>query len=1609
MTQASLTYIDGLLEKILLTVDTVERSSFAFFAHHFFKRFSFETLEAFSEETWKKLLFQAWVFYKTCSPHQRVKVSCVLEDLQTSQGLFQGTSLLIFNPNVPFLVDSLQHALQREHLGVSLLCHPVFVTKRDHQGHLLNLAPAKASLPDAAEESFIFCLLHEALTPSETLEVTAKIEQLFERVTCVVKDWPDMRACARELARALPVQKEGLVGEIGSFFQWIDGGHFTFLGYSRHIMNSQGEISLDPQAISLGLLRNAPQDWPSLLFDGIQQTSKMRHLLNSAEPRLLITKTSQKSPILRPEFMDAIGFKILDDAGRVIGLHHFLGFFTARAYTQSARDIPLVRLKVREVLEKSGLDASWHDGKRLIHILETLPRDELFQSTAEDLLSLGTLGLEFQMSGPVRLFVRVDMFERYISCFIYVPRDHYRAGLRYQMGEFLASFFEGALVTSHVHLESLPFAWIHCLIHLPKPFSKDISLPLLEQQLTALSVTWEDRLKTVWIRVMGEKKGYALFRQSRLAFPKSYEEYCTPEEAVQDFEEIKIAFEKKHLRLFLKLLPGEEKVVSLKIYSPTTSIPLSDMIPALENMGFKVLTEIPFKIQIIPGEQEGWIHIIKAQIGHVELTEQTAELLADTFRKVWLHETENDGFNRLVLTAGLTWRECFVFRAYTKYLKQIQVSYSQSYVEEVLNNHHTVLKGLLRLFHYRFDPLFAHRRQELQAQELQTLQVLLSHITHPNEERVLQYFLNLILATLRTNFYQKNADGSSKPYVSFKFDCHAIDHLPRPLPLYEIFVYSSRMEGLHLRGGKVARGGIRWSDRLEDYRTEVLDLMKTQMVKNSVTVPVGSKGAFVVKTSGLDAASQNQEGISCYEIFIRGLLDLTDNRVEREIVPPPDIVPWDEPDPYLVVAADKGTAARSNDANALAEKYHFWLRDAFASGGIHGYNHKKMAITSRGAWKSVEHHFKEIGLDPQTTPFTVVGIGDMSGDVFGNGMLLSRHIKLVAAFDHRHIFLDPDPDIVKSYQERERLFHLPLSSWEDYDRKALSPGGGIFSRELRSIVLSPQIREWLGVREETMTPDALIRVLLRASVDLLWLGGIGTFVKASTENDAQVGDRANDSVRVQGNELKARVVVEGGNLGFTQRGRIEYALTGGRINTDALDNSAGVDCSDHEVNLKILFEGLIQRQEMTLEDRNKLLESMTDDVASLVLMDNYWQNQAVALAYSKGVQLLEEHGRLMRTLESKGILDRALEALPTDDVLQQRKALKLGLTRPELCVLLAYSKIVLYHQLVASDLLADPLIERVLYKYFPRVVTEKFAQACANHPLKREIVATLVTNIIVNTLGPSFVNEVCELTGALPPQVVRAIWVTRKVLKLGELEDAYLHLTNPLLQQQALWFMDSVMKRLVIWFLRQENMDAPIADIVARYRAGFDELRLNILEFLPKNYLEPLTQSLALFFETEEARGIGQTLLIYDPLSFAPDMIQVSGSLKKPLVHVARLYYALGEFLGLRWVQRMSHELPLDTSWNQKAFREIREQMLLIQQQLALYILSSYPIKRFEEEGILQMWEKDRQLILSRYRGILAEVQKNPLTDLAPLVVLGRELERLYEKTAGMCTMTVSY
>ena len=1019
----------------------------------------------------------------------------------------------------------------------------------------------------------------------------------------------------------------------------------------------------------------------------------------------------------------------------------------------------------------------------------------------------------------------------------------------------------------------------------------------------------------------------------------------------------------------------------------------------LENMGLKVEDESPSKIKPATGERV-WLHDFGMLHDGTELDlDRIRQRFQDAFLRVWQGDVENDGFNRLVLRAGLSWREIVILRAYCKYLRQAGVTFSQTYMESALAENSPIAKVLVRLFHVRFDPDHAGDRDDAEKRLVAEIGQALDAVANLDEDRILRSFLGVIRATLRTNYYQAAADGSSKPYLSFKFDPSLIPELPEPRPMFEIFVYSPRVEGVHLRGGPVARGGLRWSDRREDFRTEVLGLVKAQMVKNAVIVPVGSKGGFVAKalpSSGEREAVMN-EVVACYRTFIRGLLDLTDNFVGGAIVPPPNLVRHDEDDPYLVVAADKGTATFSDIANGIAEEYGFWLGDAFASGGSQGYDHKKMGITAKGAWESVKRHFRERGVDTQTTEFSVVGIGDMGGDVFGNGMLLSEHIKLVAAFNHMHIFLDPDPDPAASYKERKRLFELPRSSWADYDQGVLSKGGSVYPRSAKSIELSPEVRRVLGVDAKAMTPNELIRVILKAPVDLLWNGGIGTYIKASDEVQSDAGDRANDAVRVDAAELRCKVIGEGGNLGVTQRGRIEFALKGGYVNTDAIDNAGGVDCSDHEVNIKILLNAVVADGDMTVKQRNKQLENMTDEVAALVLRNNYLQTQALSAARAQAPALLDVHSRFIEKLERDGSLDRAIEFLPSNEAIEERAAIGRGLCEPELSVLLAYCKITLFQELLDSDLSGDPVIAGELVSYFPKPLRDGFRDEMPKHRLCNEIISTNLANSMVNRVGITFAFRLSEETGAVASDIARAYTAAREVFDMENLWTQIEALDNRVpAQTQTMMLLEArkLVERASRWLLRNRPRPLDVAAAVSYFTPGVSILAGALGELVGSGSQAQLAA------DTEKlvAEGVPEALAVrvcgFDELLSALDIVAVATSTRRTVEEVAAVYFNLGAKLELHWLRDQIVALPRENRWQALARAALRDDLYSQTSVLTADVLRTES-KENDAESRIEAWFAQNWTPVALCRQVLADLKSAGALDFSMLSVAMREIRAL--------------
>jgi glutamate dehydrogenase len=1500
------------------------------------------------------------------------------------------TAIEIVNDDMPFLVDSVTMEVNRQGLTLHLLIHPVLRALRDAKGELLSIFQPNES-SEGRLESFMHLEVDRQSDPAKLAELEAGIAKVLADARAAVEDWRAMQARMLNVAGGLDSARAGVqdaeLEEGRAFIAWLLDDHFTFLGcrdYELATVKGEDVLRIVPGS-GLGILRERGET-VSASFATLPPEARKRARVQEL---LVLTKANARSTVHRPGHLDYVGIKQFDAAGNVRGETRFLGLYTHKAYSESPMQVPLLRRKLGDVIERAGLLPAGYSGKALASILESYPRDELLQIGAEDLYRHARAILQLGDRQRLRLLVRQDPYARFVSCLIFVPRERYNTELRQRLQRILTEAFNGVSSEFDVDLSAATLGRILMRIRTrPGEMTAQPDLKGLEQRLVEAMRRWEDDLHAALVERHGEERAAKLFRGYERAFPAGYREEYTVRDAVTDIEMIEALAPQPDLGMNLYAPQAEPGILRFKIYRRGSRVPLSDSLPMLERLGVRVFFEHPHKV-----EPAGSAPVRVVDFGVVLPSgalplEQVREHFHEAFLGMFSGTVEADSLNRLVLTAGLGSREIRVLRAYARYLRQGTSTFSLAYVEQALVANPRIAALLVRLFFTKFSENERQGEEKL-ATEIATA---LDEVQNLDEDRILRSFLAVIQATTRSNFFM------SKPYVSFKLDPKRVPGLPEPRPMFEIWVYSPRVEAVHLRGGPVARGGIRWSDRMEDFRTEVLGLMKAQMVKNVVIVPVGAKGGFVVKQPPAgDREALMKEGVACYQTFLRGLLDVTDNRVDGKVVPPRDVARHDGDDPYLVVAADKGTATFSDIANAVAAEYGFWLGDAFASGGSAGYDHKKMAITARGAWESVKRHFRELGVNTQTTDFTVAGIGDMSGDVFGNGMLLSRHIKLVAAFDHRHVFLDPSPDVEKSFKERSRLFSLPRSSWADYDPKLISRGGGVFPRSAKSIPLSPESQKILAVNASALAPNELISAILKAPVDLLYNGGIGTYVKAKTQSHADVGDRANDAIRVNGADLRCGVVAEGGNLGFTQLGRIEYALKGGRINTDAIDNSAGVSSSDHEVNIKILLNAPVREGKLTGEERNALLATMTDEVAALVLRDNYFQTQSLAVSGVLAPSLLDAQERFIRSLEKAGRLNRALEFLPNDEEFAERRAAKIGLTAPERAVLLAYSKIALKEELVGSNVPDDPFIGTALERYFPVPLRSRYRTQIHAHPLRREIIATHVTNSMINRVGSTFVHRLQDETGAAAPDVVRAYLITREVFGLVDLWQAVEALDDKVPDRiQTAMVIDAgrLISRATLWFLRNRSHLANLSRSIEHWCSGAERVAALFPQILPDAEQAAFSTAASRLEKEGVPRELATRVAATDPLFNALDIVEVADQLKRDIAQVARVHFALAGELDFPWLRSSIGILPADSHWDTLAKAALRDDLASMLRALTADALRT-DASPSDPAALITAWKTRQAVLYERFRQVLTDLRAAESPDLAMLSVAMRELRNL--------------
>jgi glutamate dehydrogenase len=1511
------------------------------------------------------------------------------------------TIIDVVNDDMPFLVDSIGLVLAERSLALHFIAHPVLAVERDSGGVLRSL---QSRLDNGGKrrrlESFQHLEIDRIVDPAALKSLRAQIERGLRDVRVASADWARMRDAAHLAAQDLAALGERFapndLSETCALLQWMEHRHFTFIGYREYrLAGRRGRERLDPvKSTGLGILRpghKPPESIGRILPADIRRQSRLPDLS-------LVTKANMLSTVHRPGFLDYVGIKHFDAKGRLIGERRFLGLWTSAAYNSNPREIPVLRHKVSQVIEHFALAPDSHDGKALQHILESFPRDELFQASIAELtrIASGIFGLHERPR--VRVLLRRDPFRRFYSCLVYVPREKYNTQVRQRIERVIRAAFAATSMESQVQIAESNLARIHIVARTQPTEEARVDAETLENRVAAAVRSWMDSFKAALATRFDEAYALKLFATYAQAFPAAYTEDFGGEAAAHDVSFLE-AVEREPARLHLDIYrpePRRRDKFFLKIFRGRDAIPISDLLPMLENMGLKVLAERPYELEW-PGAKRAWIQDLELLLqspAAVPLEKLDLDIKS-AFTAVWLGRMDNDAFNQLTLSAGVPWRMVTVLRAYCRYLLQTGLPFSQGYIAQVLINNPQLTRLLADLFIARFDPAPSAppRAKSLARLEGRILEAL-EQVARSDEDRILRALWNTLRATVRTNAFAIDAAGQNKSYLSLKIESQQLRELPLPRPLFEIFVFSPRMEGVHLRMGHVARGGIRWSDRREDFRTEILGLMKAQQVKNTVIVPVGAKGGFVVRRMPADREAQAAEVIACYETLIRGMLDITDNIVADKIIAPPQVVRHDGDDAYLVVAADKGTATFSDIANGISREYGFWLGDAFASGGSAGYDHKKMAITARGAWECVKRHFREIDLDIQTRDFSVAGIGDMAGDVFGNGMLQSRHIRLIAAFNHQHIFIDPAPDAARSFAERSRLYELPRSTWDDYSRAAISKGGGVYLRSAKTLNLSREAQALLELPPQA-TPNETIKAILRSHVDLLWNGGIGTYVKSSTESHVDVGDRGNDAVRIDGRELNCKVIGEGGNLGLSQLGRIEFARRGGRLNTDFIDNSAGVNCSDVEVNLKILLNAALRAGEITLAARDRLLQQMTDEVAALVLRNNYLQSQAISTCEFDSKQRLSESAYVIRALERDGDLNRALEFLPSEEEIADRRKAGEGLTRPELAVTLSYGKIWLYRALIRSDVPEDPFLSAELTRYFPAPVQKRFARRLKRHRLRREIIATAITNSLINRMGPVFPIRAQEDTGADPAAIARAYSIAREVFAVRDIWAQIEALDNEIpaaVQYKAMFKTTRLLAHMSYWLLENRRDDLDIKRAVSRYAPRVAHLLRELPAALDIGEQTRLATLRSQLIEQHVPEALAARIASLDSMLCALDLVEVAMAARVEMGYAARAYFSLGERIGLTWIKEQIETLTAEGHWQAVARSTLRDNLYALQRRItsaALGCRGREPATRVEQ------WLGRRAPEVESLRRVVVDLRTGSPPDFATLSVALQAVRRL--------------
>ncbi len=1565
----------------------------------YYQRVPFEDIEGRSLDELNAAAMSHWNFASRRKSHE-----CLVRIYNPGSGDHgwesNQTLVEITTSDKPFLVRSVALAITRLGYSIAQFIHPVFSVSRRADGSLDGLVGNDNA--EATQESFMQLHIDRIFDESLFESIENEIRQVIADVNLVCDDWEPMKAASAASSQALrdSVSDDFTIAESCDFIDWLQRFHFTFTGYCE--LEDPHDTSSQLPGSTKGIFRS------TAATNLLEQCLPSNELQQTATDVLYITKSTERAPIIWSRPMDVLTYRRIDSKGNISGRCVISGFFTSRADSTDLDSIPILRHKLMNIVARSDYNPGAHDGKILLSTLEGLPRDLLLQSDEDNIMEI-TRGIMTLMHHPrVRLFGIQDRFKRLTTCFVYVPSDIYTRELRLRIQDILLQSLQADNVEFDIALSSEDtLARMTFALRTPHSSQQRVETDFiaLEQSIIDAAQNWDDKLRDELIDSTADT---AITKEQLVSLsrciPEAYKSQNSVATATRDIAELAKVQQHNTLEvLFYRDANHSNTEIGFNIYHSDIEVPLSKTIHILENMGVPVNGEQPY---LVKTESDN-LNIRVFKLYHPDSkavpVDEVAYSFQQTFLKAWHGEIDDDGLNQLVLTAGLSWRQITILRCYTKYLLQIKIPYSQEYMTTCLINNGKIARLAVQLFESRFDPHSVTADTNKQEEIAEVYSAELDEVTSLDEDKILRTFSDAIMATVRTNFYQKDDHGNTRDYLSIKLIPSRIQGVPLPCPEFEIFVCSPRVEATHLRGGKVARGGLRWSDRREDFRTEVLGLMKAQMVKNSVIVPVGSKGGFVVKQAPVNVSRDvlMQEVVACYQTFLRGLLDITDNYIDGKVVPPIDVVRQDADDPYLVVAADKGTATFSDIANGVSAEYGFWLGDAFASGGSVGYDHKGMGITAKGAWESVKRHFREYDLNTQETEFSVVGIGDMSGDVFGNGMLLSSKIRLLAAFNHMHIFLDPTPDSEATFRERQRLFALPRSSWEDYDNTLISAGGGIYSRASKSIPVTPEVASVFGLKQKAMAPNDLINALLKAKVDLLWNGGIGTYIKASSESHADAQDKTNDSLRVSANELRCRAVGEGGNLGCTQLGRIEFALNGGKIYTDAIDNSAGVDCSDHEVNIKILVDGLVSHGQLPAEQRSALLAEMTDEVSDLVLRDNYLQTQCISLAVSEAPAMLGEHTRFMDEMVNTGKLNRRIEFLPDQDTIAERAAAGRGLAAPELAVLVAYSKMDIYEQLRDSQLVKDRYFDQELVNYFPKILGERFSEQIGQHQLRDEIIATQITNSMVNRLGPTYLFRLREELGASTEDIASAYVAVRALYKMRDLWQSIESLDNRIssdTQHELLFIVRGWVERGIHWLVKNRRTDHSIHTIIDYFESGTDELRKEIPDALATPNKSSYRARCKHFARKGVPEEVAESVSAVVPLSSSFDIIDIAATSGVTLEATAGVYFQLGDYLEIQWLREQIGLLETSNHWHGLAKSALRSDLHYQQRHLCAEILS-HTDSSGKPRSMVKHWARNNDTRLDIYTQRLSEIKSSGSADYAMLSLAVAEVHKLLQST----------